>query len=518
MACGDIVPHHDYLTAVHAVHMPTDEFLLFHGQHEERVWTIGEAGENMRWLPIPHTVEWDVCDCDNNCVGAGGYPDIFCSGHSLLPDGRVLIAGGNVTGNDCGGGLVSLFTFDPRNADPDALPYGWTEQEDVMEIDRWYPTLTALPDGKVLISGGASRVANGENTFELYDPIAGEVDELGVTFTWGTMPTYPFMFVLPNGDVLYAGGEGASDVASEGRILVPDATAEGWTWANTTIETTTNGGSAVMFAPGKIMKSGGIDTDTAEAVDTTEVIDLGCYASDDYPGTMSWTVTEPMNERRHFHTLTQLPNGRVIATGGNTRSNGLLGEHPSNECEVDEQPIKDIEYGPDCPLVYAYCLDHDSDGPLGTPRRCTNDGAVCEENIECGESCTNSGDCPGGGTCTNSVCTKDDRGWARHRIAATDTCDPRNNACFATQTAEMWDPTCFEWEEFDAQTRPRMYHSTAALLPDGRVLSTGGGHRGPSLDEQPFTEYFQPHYGNGMDGVLLSPTLTQVTPHRRPHD
>jgi hypothetical protein len=131
---------------------------MFHGEHEERVWTIGEPGENMRWVPVPYAVEWLICACTGACTGpVVGYPDLFCSGHTLLPTGEVLVAGGNVTGSSCGGGLTALFSYDPRNANPAELPYGWTHHdEDQLAVDRWYPTLTALPDGKVLVSGGAS--------------------------------------------------------------------------------------------------------------------------------------------------------------------------------------------------------------------------------------------------------------------------------------------------------------------------------------------------------------------------
>jgi hypothetical protein len=42
-------------------------------------------------------------------------------------------------------------------------------------------------------------------------------------------------------------------------------------------------------------------------------------------------------------------------------------------------------------------------------------------------------------------------------------------------TAERYDPVSATWADMAAQTAPRMYHSTALLLPDGRVLSAGQG-------------------------------------------
>jgi hypothetical protein len=43
----------------------------------------------------------------------------------------------------------------------------------------------------------------------------------------------------------------------------------------------------------------------------------------------------------------------------------------------------------------------------------------------------------------------------------------------AIHTSELFDPETETWTELAAQRAPRMYHSTALLLPDGRVLSAG---------------------------------------------
>lgn len=41
--------------------------------------------------------------------------------------------------------------------------------------------------------------------------------------------------------------------------------------------------------------------------------------------------------------------------------------------------------------------------------------------------------------------------------------------------AELWDPATGQWQRQAAMQVTRQYHSTALLLPDGRVLSSGGG-------------------------------------------
>ncbi|WP_165903757.1 galactose oxidase early set domain-containing protein [Hymenobacter gummosus] len=64
--------------------------------------------------------------------------------------------------------------------------------------------------------------------------------------------------------------------------------------------------------------------------------------------------------------------------------------------------------------------------------------------------------------------------------------------------AEMWTPPASgsgpgSWTTLNPMGEPRLYHSTAVLLPDGRVLSAGGGHGGGYTDH-PTAEVFSPPY------------------------
>ncbi|MBV9543446.1 MAG: DUF1929 domain-containing protein [Chloroflexi bacterium] len=45
----------------------------------------------------------------------------------------------------------------------------------------------------------------------------------------------------------------------------------------------------------------------------------------------------------------------------------------------------------------------------------------------------------------------------------------------AVHIAELWNPANGSWTQMAAESIDRCYHSTAVLLPDGRVLSAGGG-------------------------------------------
>jgi hypothetical protein len=62
----------------------------------------------------------------------------------------------------------------------------------------------------------------------------------------------------------------------------------------------------------------------------------------------------------------------------------------------------------------------------------------------------------------------------------------------AVYPAELWSPTTRTWTTMASMKTPRMYHSTAILLPDGRVLIAGGGRLGPV--SYPSAEIYSPPY------------------------
>src|SRR6185436_19481573 len=73
-----------------------------------------------------------------------------------------------------------------------------------------------------------------------------------------------------------------------------------------------------------------------------------------------------------------------------------------------------------------------------------------------------------------------------------------NNAVGAVFAAELWRPLTGTWSTLASMSVPRLYHSTAILLPDGRILSAGGG-RPPAAGEPAGTEHrdaeiFSPPY------------------------
>lgn len=70
--------------------------------------------------------------------------------------------------------------------------------------------------------------------------------------------------------------------------------------------------------------------------------------------------------------------------------------------------------------------------------------------------------------------------------------DEPSGAVFA---AEIYNPDTESWSTMASMQIRRLYHSTALLLPDGRVLSAGGGFPpGPGEVNQPNYEIFSPPY------------------------
>jgi hypothetical protein len=69
-----------------------------------------------------------------------------------------------------------------------------------------------------------------------------------------------------------------------------------------------------------------------------------------------------------------------------------------------------------------------------------------------------------------------------------------DQAAGAVLHAEMWDPITEQWTVLAEHTRYRGYHSTALLLPDGRVLIGGGGHPDSTAGAQNNIEIFSPPY------------------------
>lgn len=73
----------------------------------------------------------------------------------------------------------------------------------------------------------------------------------------------------------------------------------------------------------------------------------------------------------------------------------------------------------------------------------------------------------------------------------------------------IWDPATELWSTMSAHSRSRLYHSTALLLKDGRVLVGGGGTPGPQTNTD--AEIFSPPYlYNNSGGAAPRPAITRA--------
>jgi hypothetical protein len=87
----------------------------------------------------------------------------------------------------------------------------------------------------------------------------------------------------------------------------------------------------------------------------------------------------------------------------------------------------------------------------------------------------------------------------------------------AVRQAEMWSPATQHFSRLASMLTPRLYHSTALLLPDGRVLVSGGGRftDGNAPTDQLSAEIYSPPYlFNGARPVISSaPGTIQYATH-----
>ena len=160
-----------------------------------------------------------------------------------------------------GVGLANASIYNPFVGTPSGDT--WTTLP-LMNAGRWYPTATVLANGDVLVVAGGIDNTVGANTL----PQVFEVGNLrwrNLTSAELFMNGYPQMFLAPNGKVFNSGETTTTrylDTAGTGA----------WTVVANRVGPNRDYGSAVMYAPGKILVMGGGDppTNTAEVIDLTQ--------------------------------------------------------------------------------------------------------------------------------------------------------------------------------------------------------------------------------------------------------
>ncbi|UUZ66081.1 DUF1929 domain-containing protein [Polaromonas sp. P1-6] len=259
--------------------------------------------------------------------------NIWCGAQTILSDGRVYVAGGNLRYPDPNAapgqtgwqGALSNYTFNP-------ITETWKKQPD-MAYGRWYPTVTKLADNSVVIASGYDQTGSHAITqvVELFTPSA-HMDGVGtirpVSFH-DPEGFYPFQYLMPSGQMLQAG-----PTLTNTSLLTPGI----WSWSNIpNMGSSHNYGNGITYTdasvtPGKqvIVIAGGVNG--ATAVSNNEWLDSTNPAAGwkPYP---QW-----LQARRNANTVI-LPDGTLFTVGGNNATNQY--HNPLFQSERYNKPASD---------------------------------------------------------------------------------------------------------------------------------------------------------------------------------
>jgi Domain of unknown function (DUF1929)/Bacterial Ig domain len=229
---------------------------------------------------------WDPATGVQTPVNVDTGFNVFCSGLAHLMDGRVFLAGGNA--DQQLNGIVQTHLFDP-------VSNTWNLGPNMLGA-RWYPSVTPLRNGEMLITSG--RV----NTPEVRT-LTGTLRAL--TTASLSLPLYPWMDVSPDGRAFYSGPDQT--------LRALDTTGTG-TWQTLGQRDTINRdyGGHVLFDIGKMLVAGG-----GPSTKDARVIDVNGASP-------QVSATAPMAFGRRQHNVTVLADGSVLATGGNSSGAGLV--------------------------------------------------------------------------------------------------------------------------------------------------------------------------------------------------
>ena len=129
---------------------------------------------------------WDPATGTQTPVNVTTGYNIFCSGLAHLMDGSLFVAGGNK--NAQLEGIVQTHVFDP---DTNTWSLGPN-----MAAGRWYPSVTPLGNGEMLITEGGPDMPEVRKT-------DGGLRALNTASL--NLPLYPWIDVAPDGRAFYSG-------------------------------------------------------------------------------------------------------------------------------------------------------------------------------------------------------------------------------------------------------------------------------------------------------------------------
>jgi N-acetylneuraminic acid mutarotase len=221
---------------------------------------------------------------------------------TLMPNGRLLVVGG-----------ISSLSYVVRNEIYDWANNAWSSAGNLSE-ERAYHTTTLLPNGHVVAVGGVKY----SSTTSSHIPISSAEIYNPVSNTWKTVASLKTArqnhtaTLLHDGRMLVVGGSGNSGTTLSGTEIY-DLTSNTWGVTSNELFTRRQNHTATLLPNGRLLVVGGSDGQASLA--SVELYD---------PSTNSWSKVASLTTARSRHTASLLPNGRVLVVGGGTIvSNGL---------------------------------------------------------------------------------------------------------------------------------------------------------------------------------------------------
>jgi Domain of unknown function (DUF1929)/Glyoxal oxidase N-terminus len=289
------VPFEWPIIAIHAALLPNGKVFSF-GTKPKNLYDGTQAFYHSVWDPqiglgleahttLPNTVD----------------TNIFCGAQVLLGDGNLLIAGGDIYNSAIStteklAGVPDINIYDYRTKTLSTSPLQ-------MLKGRWYPTMTTLANGEVLIHGGTDINERPVTTPEVWNSTTGWRVLTGANSTlYNEIWNYPWSFLAPNGKVFIASRQmwylNPKNVGSLQNL--------GWLDIFSR-----SAGSAIMFDQGEIMVVGGGGGSLFPPFRSAKIIDINGT-------TPVVTTTGSMNIGRQFIDATLLADGQVLVTGGSS--------------------------------------------------------------------------------------------------------------------------------------------------------------------------------------------------------
>jgi hypothetical protein len=210
----------------------------------------------------------------------------------LLPDGRVLIAGGWTAQ----GVTVTTELYDPRR--------GTFAMGPSMGTPRAGFTAVAMADGRVLLAGGETAAHDNTATAEVFDPRGNTIQPVG---DMSVPRSAHAATLLPSGRVLVAGGTSRGVIVATAEEFDP-ATGKFSTVGSLNIARYKAG--SVTLADGRALIVGGApDVEASHPFSSTELYD---------PSTSTFSAGPSMARGRYklIDSVVRLGSGDVVVAGG----------------------------------------------------------------------------------------------------------------------------------------------------------------------------------------------------------